>query len=145
MSRILIIDDDRHIRSSVLLDFWLHQIPEMTYEWLVRWPTDFLAILEANPSITHLSLDHDLGHTDVSREINRLIWAEGERLHQALRDKYILVHSMNTPASEKLVDMLKPYCKEVVYYPLLKMVTEQAVTTSVSKVEKRSAAWIKNL
>ena len=121
MSRILIIDDDRHIRSNVLLDFWLHQIPEMTYEWLVRWPADFLAILEANPSITHLSLDHDLGHTDVSRELNRLIWEQGERLREALKDRTVIVHSMNRAGAEKLQGMIGQMCKSFSVVPFSTM------------------------
>lgn len=121
MSYILIIDDDRHIRSNVLLDFWLHQIPEMTYEWLVRWPADFLAILEANPSITHLSLDHDLGHTDVSREINRLIWEQGDRLREALKDRTVIVHSMNRAGAEKLQGMIGQMCKSFSVVPFSTM------------------------
>lgn len=114
--KVLIIDDDKETRKDILLPFWTSKGVEVT-GWLERWPTLFLEILQASP-VTHISFDHDLGHTDVSVELNRMLWRDPEGFAKAFKGKHILIHSMNTVGAGNIAAKLSPYVDSIIILPL---------------------------
>lgn len=121
--KVLIIDDDKDIRASILIPYWQTQLPvEFSYHWLTRWPTLFLELLEENPNITHISFDHDLGHTDVSSELSRLMYHDLERCKREFSKRHIVIHSMNVIGAENIrfkMEVFEPLSVTVV--PLIIM------------------------
>ena len=117
--KVLVIDDDRAIRAPILLNYWLSIVDE--YQWFTSWPENFIQILEDNPSITCISLDHDLGTSEVSRELYRLFMTDYERFENCLKSRTIVVHSMNPVGAERIKGLVEPYCKSVKIIPLSNM------------------------
>lgn len=119
--KVLIIDDDKDIRSSILIPYWQSQLSEFRYHWLTRWPTLFLEVLEENQDITHISFDHDLGHTDVSSELSRLMYLTPDRFEKEFSKRHIVIHSMNVIGAENIAHKVEYICKSVTILPLFKM------------------------
>lgn len=122
--KVLIIDDDKDIRSSILIPYWQSQFSgEFRYHWLTRWPTLFLEVLEENQDITHISFDHDLGHTDVSSELSRLMYHDLERCKKEFSKRHIIIHSMNAVGAENIMfkmEVFQPLSLAVVPLTLMK-------------------------
>lgn len=122
MSKVLIIDDDKSIRFPGLYKFWSNQGID-TYTWLTTWPKNFFDILINNPNITHLSLDHDLGSDDVSRELGRLFHEYSEEdIRKAFNNIHVVVHSMNPQGAGNIANRLEPFCASVSVIPFSQMV-----------------------
>jgi hypothetical protein len=114
-NEVLIIDDDFSIRRPILTRYW----KGFRHHWLTKWPDDFVKLLETNPNIKYLSLDHDLGNdSEVSRHINWLLYDDFDRFHAAVKDLEVVVHSMNPTGAESIYRKLHGIAKRVKVIPL---------------------------
>ena len=69
----------------------------------VRWPDEAIKLLQTG-SVTHLSLDHDLGDDQRGTGYDVLLWIENEvALNKFTPPESIAVHSAN-PAGRKRMD-----------------------------------------
>ena len=100
--RVLFIDDQREIRCEHARRF---------YEGC-----EFIHMMELPKSFKGydvISFDNDLGHQDVADEMNRRFWSQdgdseivqGQDLIDQIKDKVLVVHSMNPVASVRLQNL----------------------------------------
>lgn len=115
--RVLIIDDDMIVRKDTVLSFYQRKGSEYTL-WLDRWPTLFLEFLRDNPDFTHISLDHDLRHTDVSVELNKMIFRSPDLFAEVFKDKHIIIHSMNVVGASNILHKLENHVASITILPL---------------------------
>lgn len=71
--------------------------------WIgVKWPDEVIELLK-NKTITHLSLDHDLGDDERGTGYDVLLWLEEQVvLHDSVPPENITVHSANVSARRKM-------------------------------------------
>ena len=103
--KVLVIDDDQEIREPIVSSFWKKK-GATEIVWLTRWPSCFLSYLEENPDITHISLDHDLGYTDLSSELSKDIYLTPEKFQEVLKPRTIIIHSMNPVGAQNIFNKL---------------------------------------
>jgi hypothetical protein len=69
---------------------------------LVSWPDEAIQLLKTG-SVTHLSLDHDLGDDERGAGYDVLLWLEeAVALHSFVPPQEITVHSANSSARIKM-------------------------------------------
>jgi hypothetical protein len=115
--RVLVIDDDMETRKNIILPFYQRRGSEDTV-WLDHWPPLFLEFMKDNPSFTHISFDHDLGHTDVSIELNQMMIKNPDLFDEVFKDKHIVVHSMNIVGAINILNKLQNHVASIVVIPL---------------------------
>jgi hypothetical protein len=115
--RVLVIDDDIETRKDIILPFYQRRGSEDTF-WMNRWPTLFLEFMKDNPSFTHISFDHDLGHTDVSVELNRMMFRNPDLFDEVFKDKHIVIHSMNIVGATNILHKLQNHVASIAVIPL---------------------------
>lgn len=73
----------------------------------VRWPDEVINLLQTG-TVTHLSLDHDLGDDQKGTGYDVLLWIEREVvLHKFVPPAKIEVHSANPAARERMFAAIK--------------------------------------
>ena len=119
MNTVLIIDDDQEVREDIITAYWKSKLgDDVNIIWLVRWPTLFLEFLIEHPEIKYISLDHDLGHTDVGSELNKDYYFTPALFNKVLSNMNIIIHSMNPPGSMNIFHKLEHACESVTILPL---------------------------
>lgn len=81
--------------------------PEWTHS---RWPDDTIALLKTG-TVSHLSLDHDLGDKDAALADGRkertgydvVLWIENEVKQNGFEPPHIRVHSQNGPGRDRIL------------------------------------------
>lgn len=68
---------------------------------LVQWPDEAIKLLRSG-TVTHLSLDHDLGDDQRGTGYNVLLWIEEAVVLHGFKPPEITVHSANTSARIKM-------------------------------------------
>jgi len=69
---------------------------------IVRWPKEAIEILKTG-TVTHLSLDHDLGNDKRGKGYDVLLWIEEQvARHDFVPPEVMLVHSDNASAKYKM-------------------------------------------
>lgn len=73
----------------------------------VRWPDEAISLMQAG-TVTHLSLDHDLGDDLRGTGYDVLLWIEREVvLNKFVPPKNITVHSANPAARIRMLAAIK--------------------------------------
>ena len=67
----------------------------------VRWPEEAIGLLETG-TVTHISLDHDLGDDDHGTGYDVILWIEEAVATRGFRPPEITVHSANSSARQKM-------------------------------------------
>ena len=80
------LDDERPTPEG-----WIH----------ARWPQDVIALLQTQ-SVTHVSLDHDLGDDDVGTGYDVLKWIEEAVATRDFSPPTITIHTSNVSARQKM-------------------------------------------
>lgn len=124
--KVLVLDDDT-TRRSRLFNFWLNVAnkgdeEKFDFHWLTT-SSRFLETVIANKDITHISLDHDLGIADVSRELSKWMMTRPEDFDLAFKNKIVVIHSMNPPGAQSIADKLYGLCASVQIIPFCQMGT----------------------
>ena len=120
---VLIIDDDKS-RQLKLIRFWLNQAEKLgeemfDYHW-IKTCDNLLETLLSNKGISHISFDHDLGTTDVSRELAILYNERPDDFDKAFQDKTVVVHSANPIGAQNIANRLYGIC-DVSIIPITQM------------------------
>lgn len=68
----------------------------------VRWPDEAIALLQAG-TVTHLSLDHDLGDDQRGTGYDVLVWIEKEVALQQFVSPAITIHTANPAARLRML------------------------------------------
>ncbi len=66
-----------------------------------RWPEDVIRLLETD-TVTHVSLDHDLGDDDHGTGYDVIVWIEEAVATRGFRPPVITIHSANTSARQRM-------------------------------------------
>jgi hypothetical protein len=122
--RVLILEDDAN-RSPILINFWQtvakkQEEGDFNYVWLYE-SKHLIDTLISYPEITYISLDHDLGTSDVSRDIINWQMNDTDRFNLAFKDRHVIIHSMNPPASMNMMNRLAGCCASVQIVPFSQM------------------------
>ncbi|OGS93826.1 MAG: hypothetical protein A3K04_00875 [Gallionellales bacterium RBG_16_56_9] len=68
----------------------------------VRWPDEAIKLLLTG-TVTHLSLDHDLGDDQRGTGYDVLLWIEQEVVQHKFVSPDIVIHSANPAASQRML------------------------------------------
>lgn len=72
-------------------------------DWVrVRWPDEAIELLESG-SVTHLSLDHDLGDDQRGTGYDVLLWIEQKVVLHRFVAPEITIHSANPAARQRML------------------------------------------
>lgn len=122
---VLIIDDEWETRSTILADWWKtkYQVEESDITALKEYPKNqsLCAYLLEHPEFTMMSLDHDLGNTEVGQMLTKEDWHEPELFRQAFADKIVILHSANPVGSSNMYNTLRHIAKLVLVIPITTM------------------------
>lgn len=121
----MVIDDDKPHRHDPVIDYWskLNRREKFSYEWSLVFPSDFVNHLMFHPEINCISFDNDLGGQDVSKELHTLSWTDTDALYLALKDKRIIIHSMNNTAATNIYHTLLPFTNDITLIPFSMMLS----------------------
>lgn len=82
---------------------WLDDERPAPAGWLaVRWPEEAIERLRSN-TVTHISLDHDLGDDARGTGYDVIVWIEQEMRRNGFRPPPIAIHSANPAARARMV------------------------------------------
>lgn len=73
---------------------------------LVRWPEEVIALLETG-TVTHLSLDHDLGDDEHGTGYDVCLWLEEAVLTRGFKAPQVTVHSANVAGRARMEQAIK--------------------------------------
>ena len=90
-----------NIKESVIKVFLDDERPTPDGWQSVRWPEEAISFLETG-TVTHISLDHDLGDDEHGTGYDVLLWIEEAVATRGFRPPEITVHSANTSARKKM-------------------------------------------
>ncbi len=124
MGTLLIVDDDYSTRKETLLRWWVktHRIDVNDVIVLTEYPEIGLTkYLQEHPGITYVSLDHDLGSSDVSSELSREFWELPHVFPYVWKNKTVVIHSMNVPGAINIANKFTYVGNSVTVIPLSKM------------------------
>lgn len=125
MIKLLVIDDDKDVRWDIVTDWWLRTkgIGSNELVWLTRYPVESLVeYLKEHPDIKYLSLDHDLGHTDMTVELNKEMWTNPNEYERQFKNRDVIIHSMNAVGQQNILQKLKPVAKSAKIVSLNEMI-----------------------
>jgi hypothetical protein len=124
--KLLVVDDDLKEREAGVIAHWtlLNNGIKPECEWWTDFHWTFVNHLLFHPEIDCLSLDNDLGHQDVMKELNYLAWNDTVAFTCAMRNKKIIIHSMNLPAANNIKSLLDKFCSDVTIIPYSTMLPD---------------------
>lgn len=119
---LLIIDDDWETRKEILIEWWKkrnYNINENNIISLLSIPKEGLSNYLMNHSeIIYISLDHDLGNEEVSKELNKDAWLTPSMFKSAWKNKTVIIHSMNSVGAINIHNKLSGIAEQVNIIPL---------------------------
>lgn len=121
---MLLVLDDWDTRRHIIVPWWgkTYNINCASVYHLTEYPKQGLGqyLLDAITTkyIKYISLDHDLGNSDVSSSLNKELWNTPDLFKIAFRDKIVIIHSMNYPGASNILNKLQNIAEAVRIYPL---------------------------
>lgn len=96
---------DRNTTSGITateIKVWLDDERPAPAGWVpVRWPEEAIERLRSN-TVTHISLDHDLGDDARGTGYDVIVWIEQEMRRSGFRPPHIAIHSANPAARARM-------------------------------------------